>query len=141
MGADIHGPFIEYRAYKADSRNGEIWYPVATMNGDRNYRLFGLLAGVRGPDPLFEPRGMPPAPGWDVVAHVGGRDKSGAWLDDYCHSRSWLTLDEMRAVVAAYPDPTGVYGDQSEANLMVALMAAAEEYHGAPTRAVFCFDN
>ncbi len=58
MGADIHA-YVEYVDFV--TAEGEDYWSNLTRNfGDRNYYLFGLLAGVRGPDePLFEIRGMP----------------------------------------------------------------------------------
>lgn len=58
MGADIHA-YVEYADFK--TADGDFYWNNLTRNfGDRNYYLFGLLAGVRGPDgPLFEVRGIP----------------------------------------------------------------------------------
>ena len=51
MGCDIH-PHIEYRAV-----GEEHWYCFAEPTIGRDYDLFGLLAGVRGGPPLYQPRG------------------------------------------------------------------------------------
>lgn len=55
MGCDIH-MYVEYRA-----KDSGHWYTFGQkINPGRNYRLFGLLAGVRsGEEPMFQPRGMP----------------------------------------------------------------------------------
>ena len=55
----------------------------------RNYAVFGVLAGVRGPDnskPIRKPRGMP-----KDVSHVV-RDHHS-----WDHTPSWLTVDEVMA--------------------------------------------
>jgi hypothetical protein len=58
MGADIHA-YVEYVDFI--THDGDDYWSGLTKNfGDRNYYLFGLLAGVRGSDgPLFPVRGMP----------------------------------------------------------------------------------
>lgn len=58
MGADIHA-YVEYADFV--THDGKDYWSGVTRNfGSRNYYLFGLLAGVRGPDgPLFDIRGMP----------------------------------------------------------------------------------
>lgn len=58
MGADIHA-YVEYADFVTNE--GKDYYKSLTSNfGSRNYYLFGLMAGVRGPDgPVFEVRGMP----------------------------------------------------------------------------------
>lgn len=58
MGCDIH-TFIEYSDF-TDQDGQSYWSCMAGQyNPGRDYRMFGLLASVRGGDALFETRGMP----------------------------------------------------------------------------------
>lgn len=77
---------------------------------NRNYALFGVLAGVRGDGPpIAEPRGLPGDVGEEVRAMIDndGRDSDVYWLGD--HSFSWLTLDEILAY--DWDRPAGYYSD------------------------------
>lgn len=71
----------------------------------RNYGLYGLMAGVRGPVTLFEPRGLPD----DVPfgARWALRDGPGA-EDDLAHS--WLTTAEVREVAETYESHPALAG-------------------------------
>lgn len=84
----------------ASIQEGNIhWTPV-----NRNYELFGQLAGVRRAGP--EPRGIPT----DVsvlAAHMIAR-----WGEDG-HSHSWMTMDEALPIFVQ----TGQFGDPGEAVL------------------------
>ena len=55
---------------------------------DRNYRLFGMLAGVRCQDydPVAEPRGIP----GDVSPEIQSQ-----WIEFGEHTPSWLGLKEL----------------------------------------------
>ena len=70
----------------------------------RNYKLYGLMAGVRGDITLFEPRGIPEDASerllWDI------RDSQHA-ADE--HSHSWLTTGELKEVAAAYESEPSCY--------------------------------
>lgn len=88
MGCDIH-TFVEVRAYGK-------WVPIV-MNPPlwdwRSYGLFGFLADVRNYSkvpPQFANRGWPK----DHAEWVSdyGFDESE---DDYYHSRSWCSLEEL----------------------------------------------
>lgn len=57
--------------------------------------MFGLLAGVRGGEALFEPRGLP-----DDVPFTDPFDFDR--MEDDAHTPSWLTTAEVMQVVAAY---------------------------------------
>ena len=61
---------------------------------DRNYRLFGMLAGVRCQDydPVAQPRGIP----GDVSPEIQAQ-----WIEFGEHTPSWLVLSEL----LAYFDP------------------------------------
>ncbi len=56
MGCDIHG-HIEYEDWED---NGKPHYSCFGKNlGERDYAMFGLLAGVRRGSAIFAPRGIP----------------------------------------------------------------------------------
>ena len=105
MGCDIH-VHIEIRY------NGR-WEHYACPSIDRNYALFGVMAGVRGEGPeIVEPKGVPDDMSivtnlswekWGSDAHTASWfneeeiDKLKAWLEKQKEqsddSRSWLTYD------------------------------------------------
>ncbi len=57
MGCDIHA-YVEY------STNGTHWFDLIENGGNRNYRMFAIMAGVRDYDgiKLFDAKGMPEGP-------------------------------------------------------------------------------
>lgn len=79
MGADIHGAVERQKAGR--------WTFAQKLDLDRNYVLFGILAGVRYGDvqPIASPRGLP-----------ADRDRSADYYEGD-HSYSYLTLAELRA--------------------------------------------
>lgn len=106
MGCDIH-IWVERLNY-VGSGSSKRWEMVATEDAtyhNRNYRLFSLLAGVRNNaraaiKPISEPRGLP----LDVSKEV-----ATAMEDAGYHSKSWLTLGEIRAADLDTPQTyTGV---------------------------------
>lgn len=141
MGADIHGVWVQRREYGPESRPGETWDNIGTVDGWRNYALFGLLAGVRGGPPLYEPRGYPTTRffPWKSI-RSGDHSEDTGW----CHSASWLYTNELREVRHAYRElMEREYGEPASRtwlDRLIALMEASEE-PGKPCRAVFCFDN
>lgn len=96
MGADIHGPFVE-----VESPHG-FWLCEAELIWHRDYDLFSLMAGVRTSstelEPLFAPRGIPHDASGMVLMHRGD---PAEYTD--CHSHSWLSAEELAAVIEAYP--------------------------------------
>lgn len=89
MGCDIH--------LHVETKTPNGWREVESLcdfYNSRNYSLFYLLAGVRGPEdfePISEPRGLPN----DLSATV--RLSVEGWECD-AHSRTWFTLAELQAV-------------------------------------------
>lgn len=73
MGCDIH-TFIEYSDFT--DQNGEPYWSSlgGQINAGRDYTMFGLLAGVRGGEALFSPRGLP-------------NGKHSYTVEDYMHVR------------------------------------------------------
>ncbi len=152
MGCDIHC-FIEYKRY--DHWNSTT---VDQFQVDRNYYMFGQMAGVRGDDSV-KPKGIPGDISWatkhslcyfvtdgepDTDNCISKKDTDN-WSDwgakyfddDYIidtdsHSHSWLTLDEYRKI-------EGVKDFLSYKILLLIM----EEYEkeGFDTRLVFWFDN
>jgi hypothetical protein len=132
MGCDIHCA-IERR----DSSG--CWHFVSPLPIRRNYELFGILAGVQGTRvPISLPRGLP--------VDYDQMDRTSADPDDYLdsddgggpdefgdHSRSWLTLAELRA----YDWAELVYGSCVE---FVAWIRQ-QERTGDDLRIVFGFDS
>jgi hypothetical protein len=104
MGCDIHG----YIEIKIDGQ----WVTYSRLEIDRDYDLFGKIAGVRRGDiePVALPRGIPS----DVAAVVNLEIAR----DNY-HSFTWLTLEEMEMIQmwwhecrnnkASYKEPWGCY--------------------------------
>ena len=106
MGCDIHA-YIEYKHW------GDKWWPFANLDIDRDYQLFGLMAGVRRSDidPVAQPRGVPSDASWKVNDEnelfvsddpSGGREKpyvskadAARWLNQGIsqqgHSESYIT--------------------------------------------------
>lgn len=94
MGTDIH--------LQAEIRTNGAWQRLPNPNGrsrlfsDRNYFLFGILAGVRGireNGVISEPRGFPD----DLSFIPDGEYDSPDYVDLGEHSYSWLTLRELYA--------------------------------------------
>jgi hypothetical protein len=101
MGCDIH-LYIEKKIdnrwvpaqgfFLIDKEDTIPNVPYPDRFGDRDYLLFGFLAGVRdSTNQHFEPRGFPK----DASKEV--RDQFVAWNGD-AHTPSYLTLEELKAV-------------------------------------------
>lgn len=155
MGSDIHiviqrqdesGAWREIvyqdalRDYEVGRRTLVADVPVApACFSERNYPLFGALAGVRwDTKPISTPRGLPE--GFDVeqVAPDPECDeKEPRWLGD--HSFSWLTLDELLAYdwKELAKEPFGWRIEWPD----VVLPWLAQLADGRPLRLVFGFDS
>ena len=86
MGCDIH-LFPE----RCDDGKYSVIDIKEDLLGDRNYRIFGFLAGVRnysGIIPISEARGLPKDVSKKVEEYIA---KSGFYL----HSFSWLSMKEL----------------------------------------------
>lgn len=85
MGCDIHA-HVEVKLDGA-------WHHLVEADLDRNYTLFGYMAGVRGYDivPLCNPRGLP-----EDVSVLTAVFSRRLGVDG--HSHSWLNYDEMLKV-------------------------------------------
>jgi len=94
MGADIHifaefkagdGPWTAHPNHTSDE-DGH----VDDIGGDRNYEVFGALAGVRGDGP--DPKGLPD----DITETV--LNASDMWDGDG-HSHSYYSLAEFKKIL------------------------------------------
>lgn len=100
MGCDIH-MYVEYRDDSTQNWvSGDLFRMINTSSGpeynvveiynERNYSLFGILAGVRNMDyePISYPKGLPK----DTCEII--KKEYQKWIDDL-HSASYLTLREL----------------------------------------------
>jgi hypothetical protein len=165
MGCDIH-TYIEY-SFDARPLSDELYWRTfgGRINPQRDYHMFGILAGVRWREyQLYAPRGLPEdlafitsgdAYLWitdNPNEHECTRGQAESWgnpiftqgkaeftMNPDWHSHSWLTPDEYAAALGTYMIKTGdVYAP--EWDVMLATMRALEE-RGAEVRLVFWFDN
>jgi hypothetical protein len=161
MGCDIHG-YIEYEDWED---NGKPHHSCFGENlGDRDYAMFGLLAGVRRGSAIFSPRGIPENISYTVKSsfymfvvddEMNGercvsRTLAREWIDkgwskkideNYIsdpdwHTPSWLTAKEYEQVLQAREEMKD-YGNVDQE--WYAILAAMKALKNA--RFVFWFDN
>lgn len=148
MGTDIH-THVEYR--EQETGNWKMlymytpyrWNPeklnIVEPYSDRNYELFGALAGVRGwAEPIATPRGIPS----DVSDGVS--DKYNIEKDWGIHTPSWLSLLEL--IAAAQDKKTydkNVRSSLKEliSNIVFMLHSAHRWHDDIDVRIVFWFDS
>lgn len=148
MGCDIHC-YAETRdkngKWKADladtfSNGQDDGYDDSDLNSsydDRNYSLFGLLAGVRrNCEWAFQPKGAPPDASEEVAAVIA------RWNGD-AHTQSWLTLRELRKKQMELLLAPDQYAQQLNQYLLEMLLQInwPEGANGDNHRIVFFFDN
>lgn len=165
MGCDIHA-FIEEKrdgqwafgppVYEVDFRRTE-WGRERCNDPDdvaancpidqRNYPLFGFMAGVRSDNTpciqWLDPQEIGCRTGIDDDMAPETAKEYGEWSGD-AHSHSWLTLEEMRTglMAATLAGEAEEFSDQLSFSLK--QMNARAEGAGLPTtdmRVVFWFDN
>lgn len=132
MGCDIH-LFLEWE------RVG--WREGMMFPNDRNYLMFGLMAGVRGHIKLFKAKGLP-----DKLNHYTRREYRD-WQND-AHSESWLTTEEYEKCVNEYKrilkEEWGEEDDNYDKNIyhiLLGFMKELERRGMENVRLVFWFDN
>lgn len=161
MGCDIHA----YPEARASDRG---WRSLGTVEINRNYLLFGHLAGVRAQvDPVAQPRGLPSDAGWfakyDAALLVldGGvpsyersvsRKQAEAWVASgkskwvdgtgYISDPDWHTHSWLTLAECreALRRAAEVGGDSLSMRGVVAMMETWEAAD-CETRLVFWFDN
>jgi hypothetical protein len=139
MGCDIH-LYWESKDYYSNE-----WTLRKKLEGDRDYFLFSLMAGVRnyyGAMPnLFPPRGIPQDVSLETLAEYSvpynqryEQNESQHWeLGPYrrmthpdWHSASWLTRSEVAEVVEAHRKAWDEDADEREARRHRAIESVAE---------------
>jgi hypothetical protein len=112
VSTDIHGPYLELELAPGQ------WQQVVDLYWMQDYAAFALMAGVHseglGIPTLFEPRGEPAKMSVAFELHAN--------VD--CHTASWLTPEELGAVLDAYPPDEG---PAFQLRLAVRVMDAAVE--------------
>jgi hypothetical protein len=154
MGCDYH-PHIEMQAtdgtwHRAEDIVPDPWYdpnePVSNWNQPevrdqwgkpgRNYELFTMLAGVRGPEhmAITPPRGIPDDVGDETRAEYE------AWSID-AHTPTWYTARELAANSEGFKAVGAEWFVTGVIDRMIAL--ADEELGGDPDkiRCIIFFDN
>ena len=90
------------------------------------------MAGVRGPDVLFQPKGAPNNLSVDVEHEVKQWGKDG-------HSHSWLSIDDLWKVREKYME-LNEGKPYRYLDAVLAMMTEQEDEHNTP-RLIFFFDN
>ena len=126
MGIDIH---VIVEAPDPDT-SGEWWDAIAEVYWHRSTQLFGIIAGVRGGNALFEPRGLPSPCSWRVED----------WQGEDLHSFTWLTRDELLQVRRVYREKGPEWYDTTD-KLVHPGLARTIRLMGPDSRAVFGFDG
>lgn len=162
MGCDIHA-FIDYDPPQINETS--LVYYLGEFNIQRNYGLFGIMAGVRHPElQLFQPRGMPERSSWTIRekttlmvmdnekdrfegcctreeaerwgSNYTDENKRRVWHPDY-HSHSWLNTAEVKKVLKKLRSANGQsFGLTGALRAMEGL-----DEEGCNPRLVFWFDN
>lgn len=151
MGCDIYS-YLEYR-------DRDTWKPIRMQVAytdftgeektrevfpfdERNYQLFGILAGVRycPADPIVDPRGLPS----DVSPYI--KEKYDKDMNDYgsFHSASWYTLYELRLAArdaVRYDEQERGLIKQVIHNIEFMISSAWAYVDDIDVRFVFWFDN
>jgi hypothetical protein len=162
MGCDIHA-FIDYDPPQKDEPT--LVYYLGEFKIQRNYSLFGIMAGVRQPNlQLFQPRGMPQRMSWTIRekatlmvidndkeksegcctrqqaerwgSNYSDENKRRVWNPDY-HSHSWLNTAEVKNVFKKLKSD---YGHSLGLTGALWAMEGLEKERCNP-RLVFWFDN
>ena len=116
MGCDMHA-FVE-----RTRDGGKYFYAIARLFIERDYELFGTLAGVREEDLIMFPlRGFP-----ENASHEARHQYVQEMSD--AHSESWLSAEEIKLV-----EESRAWDGNEQ---LFALMKALPD-----TRVVFWFDN
>lgn len=167
MGCDIHA-YVEYQRWPSLERP---WTVICHDVGSRDYRWFGIIAGVRVDDIQQVPmRGLPQGISDNLVREAYLRVEVGdeatadntctvddavrwkipreKWIslynEDYVPHPDWHSHSWMTAAEldACILRYNMMFGDDLDAEwLAVAALMQVFEDRGTPTRLVFWFDN
>jgi len=171
MGTDIH-MYVERSAHESVeymSNQEHDWFFTGKFSSCRDYRMFGILAGIRSSEiTMLKPRGLPNKISWEVRDEVYLRvvDENDELLDGEIrredadrhglriidtgldipyvfntsyHTHSWIDLNEFNAAIAMYTMHFGFLPDPDWA--AIAAYMEAVEGGGYNTRLVFFFDS
>jgi hypothetical protein len=124
MGADIH-TFVEVKS------KGK-WILFDQPNVDRNYALFGRMAGVRDEEqkPIVDPKGLP------KDMSVGTSIAWENWKEDG-HTASWFDTSEIAELLKFYDNDRLDFMEDFGWNVLYTEENPLIE----DTRVVFWFDN
>ena len=104
MGCDIHATWEYRESYRDCWVNGDAWTfgadgwvePIFPILDERDYHVFGILAGVRGESlPIAKPRGVPSDCTSITRIALRSEDLGEFWCTFGEHSDSWVTLAEL----------------------------------------------
>jgi hypothetical protein len=145
------------------------WFFAAKFYTCRDYRMFGILAGIRSSEiNMLKPRGLPAKISWEVRDEVYLRvvdeddellngeirredaDRHGLSiintgldipyvLNTEYHTHSWINLNELNTAIAMYTMHFGSPPDPDWA--AIAAYMEAIDGGGYDTRIVFFFDS
>mgnify|MGYP006872477897 CR=1 FL=1 len=135
MGCDIH-LVVEF----GENRFNE---EAIKIRLDRCYLMFGLMAGVRGRDVLFERKGLP-----ENLSYTTKHEYKD-WKED-AHNCSWLSYEEYKKCVDKYCvilketyKEEENYNIETRPNIYFVLLSLLENLQKRYkyVRIVFWFDN
>lgn len=127
MGCDIHA-YVEIIEDKITICECEYFL-------NRNYGMFGYLAGVRSlDDPVVEPRGLPDNLSWYLASEY---EDGGASF----HTPSYLSVMEYGRVLVAYMRDKECRHTRPKEYLALLALMVALTVEGVKCRLVFWFDN
>jgi hypothetical protein len=167
MGCDIHC-FVEYRSAEDHKELQNYWFAWGDrINPGRDYKIFALLAGVRGRigDAGPKPKGLPENLGWyskdyywmqivETEEECGSDDATRAqaesWVKSGCstirkteHGSEYVSNPDMHSCSWATYEELVAAVDQHASVGWHALVAAVKAIHdkGCDVRVVYFFDN
>ena len=134
MGCDIHAIIERRKVYPLLGDAYAVWVNSGDPGIDRDYALFGVLAGVRAVEyePISNKRGLPDDCCEEFV------ELARAWARD-AHNHGWVTLQEL----VDYPPDKGepISGTLRELIFLLGRVANAYGAEHDAIRLVFFFDN
>ena len=124
MGCDIHAQLE--RKWPEETWDNYVLSVATEFDIDRNYLLFGYLAGVRNYDvvPIIAPKGLPKSVSFST------RDEYEKWDSD-AHTPSWLTFKELKKLPKQF----------KKEDFYKVMEVLAKNHGQENVRMVFWFDN